>query len=350
MVGNVRPTVVLFCATALAFLGITPARADQGVGEIPTGQIVRHVYSEGTYVNSNGRVKPIFSVWLRNMQGSNTVVVYTLKPGEPQVGAQYQMSTPDAVRTDTFLPAYWLVQQHAHIGTKLDYWPEQEAIQLAIWGYSNGAILSSERVPDTTVLSRAQELSGAVKEALAKSTPEYQLVHRRVKLSVHVRRSTATKVMIEARLYDLDNGQGLVDEPLNISYDGQQITRQTGAGGMVLVQEPRRDADVEVDANYTGQYSAGIHWVSTNGRGLPVILGDEFPVSFNTQIWIDPSTQTSGVALAYQQLGDYMSKHTPFKSAPGAVIGLIVLAGGWLLMAGQGITALKRRNEKNGSH
>ena len=294
MVSNARAAVVLFCVTALVFLSIPSAHAVDSTGGIPTGQITPLLNDEGSYIDSNGQTQPIFAVWLTNMEKSASTVIYTLGPGEPKVGSQYEMSTPEAVRASVFWTAYWLAWQHTYVGQQLDYWPEQEAVQLCIWGYYDGAILSPAQIPDATVLARAQELCSAAKQALANSTPQYPLVRRRVGLSVFVLDSTATKVQIEARLFSLDYNKGLDGQPLDLSYDELQTTATTGNGGVVVREYPRRNAMVVVDVHYKGDYAPGIPWMDTNGEGLPVVTGDQFPVSFNTEMQIDPSTLTNG--------------------------------------------------------
>lgn len=336
-----RRVIAVHLLALLAVFGSPgAARAD---GPTPTGEIVPLTYgSEGTYIDAAGKRLPVIQAYVRTESGSDSSAVYTFTPGSLVIGSKYEMSTPDAVRAGPFPAVHWLATKHGTTGKALGYWPETEAVQLCIWNQHDPSVLTAARVPDHAVYARAQELCAAVKRVDPSKDSPYPTVHRRIELLAYVRRSTAKSVTVETRLADLDNNSGLNGQPLDASYDELEQHPKTGNGGTVQLRFPRRDDTVVFDVHYRGDYDQGLPWMSVDGSSAPVVAADKLPVEFNEEIRIEPAQLTGGIGLAYQELGDFLARHTPLPAQPAAAIGLAVLLAGWVITLVGGLVKLVR--------
>jgi hypothetical protein len=306
----------------------------------------------GVYSPDPGSARPILDNYIRNNDTGHSSVVYTLSPEELKLGAKYEVSTPEAVRVGVLPRVHWLAAKHGRVRGALDYWPEQAAVQLCIWAQRDGAALSASNTSDMRILRRAVRLCSAVREANPSADSPFPRIHRRVSLKAAVRRATAGNVTIKTRLADAANNEGLPGQSLDVSYDEIERHVKTLKGGAVEMVFPRRDDHVSFHVHYQGEYDVGLPWVSTDGTGPVVVAAEKFPVEFNEEVDIDPSHLTSGVSLAYQEIGDFVSRHTPLPAQPGAAIGLVVLMGGWVIALGRGTWGLfrkKRPNDPGGS-
>lgn len=331
MCRSTRLVVFLLSVTVFGLLGIYPSGATEG----PKVGLVTPDYPEGSFINADKESKPVLTGKLENEERSKSAVVYTLSPTQLPLGSRYRMIAADAMRSPELNSARWLAARHWQEGKQLKYWPELVAVQLCIWSFNSSFSLSQEQVPDAAVLMRAQDLCAAVKAAEAKATAasglETPAVLRQIHLGVDVVKSTATHVTVEARLEDRDTNREMKNYPLHLTYDESEKLVETGPGGVVRLDYPRQDHKVLLRGRYEGEYGEGVPWASVDGRGPYLITGESLPQTYVAEKVIDPSTLTSGAELAYQLVSDFMAKHTPLPSRPGAVIGLIVLVGGWIL-------------------
>lgn len=185
-----RAAIILSLMISFALLDVTIARSG---GQTVTGTVVAlGTNAEGTFFDERGDAQAILTSRLRNQSHSELSVIYTLRPGTPKTGANYELAPPSALRTVGLHTAYWLAQ-HKDIGTPLEGWPEHQAVQLCIWHKGAGFELSPSRVLNQTVLARAQELCTAAEKADPESTEAFfSHFSRRLDLRLNVRHATAT--------------------------------------------------------------------------------------------------------------------------------------------------------------
>ena len=336
---------IVRCILALSLTGLVsfaphPAFAAVTAPQADVGLMTHLLYPVGWYVAGDGEAKPVLVGKLEDQTRNDSTVVYTLAPHELTVGSKYQMSGPDAVRSDFIDKGRWLVSEHESVGDIREYWdegedfwPERVAIQVCIWSENSDFTLDSDTVPDELVLRRAQELCDALDEAATAGQLETVTVHRRIDLSLEVVRSTATTVTVEARLVNRDTGSGLEDRVVEVSYDGLSEPLRTDSGGMIRRDYPRHDRKVLATARYEGKYNPGVTWASVDGAQPVVITGETLTLVDAVELRVDPATLIKDTDLLYQTVSEFVADRTPLPPQPGAAVGLLILGFGWVIVA-----------------
>jgi hypothetical protein len=164
-----------------------------------------------------------------------------------------------------------------------------------------------------------------------------------VELRMDVVRSTATRVELDVWLQDAESGDGLRNHPVTLIYDGKSEDLKTDNTGHVLAHRPRLNRKVIAEASWQANYSAGALWIAEDVNQPPLIQAEPLEIKLRIASTIDPDKLKSGTDLMYQEIGDFLEKHTPLGPQPAARIGLVALGAGWIILLVQIVVQMRRR-------
>jgi hypothetical protein len=296
-------------------------------------------YNE-TYLAADGSEHSILGRMLTT--GFASSIVYTFIPGLPALSKAYRLGNENVVRRHGSVQIRWVAKRHEEFGQKLaPPLREMAAVQLCIWSFDDGGYLTPQRVPDEELRTRAAYLR---EEADRHASEQPQNVFRQVELSVDVVRSTAKRVELDVWLRDTDSGSALDGHEVTLTYDGASEVLTTNDGGHVLAQRDRLDRKVTAEASWQAHYSQGVLWVADDSSQPELIQAERLQTKLRTAVAVDPDSLKSGTDLMYQEIGDFVDRHTPLGAQPAALIGLIALGAGWVIVALQFVYQLRRRD------